>query len=850
MRGTPTAPARGGLRRAAVSALVSVPLLCALLPAGTATAASPDARPQTRPQAAAQEAVRTAGAARQDARQQTGAQLTAQKRQNAPTGSRTTEISLDRLTPSVPGKGDTLTVSGTVTNKSDRAVSSGEIGLRVGPAMNSRSAIDEVARRKGYAPGADGTAVDGHRAKTALLPAGVSRKFSMKVPVGDLDLGGSGVYQLSVTLTAHTKAQPYDQVMGVERTFLPWRTSASSPKTKLTYLWPLVSTSHLTARTESDEQQTSVFRDDDLAEAIGPGGRLQQMVELGADLPVTWVVDPDLLASVDAMTKSYEVRTGDEGEPGKGQAAARQWLKDLQDAVRGKKVVALPFADPDLASLAHRGRAVPGALSRLRPATELASDTVEVILHTKPSTDFAWPYEGALDSSVVQVATSGGAHHVIGRSDSFQESGGVPYTPTAARPIGGGTTAVVADHRLSTAFDRDLSGAGASTQAVQQFLAETLAIADQVPNQQRSIVVAPQRMPTGSQVRAMAQAVEALSGGGGWTQAVDLTEAAKAKPDPAARRTVPGGGEYPRALRGQELPTSAFEQIQRTQLKLADFSEILSRKDRVMPPFGNAIDREISNSWRGERTDAANFRASVQSYLDDLTEEVGLIPKSDLTLSGRSATIPVTVQNNLRQDVNGLVLRLTSSRTIGLEVGDEQPVVVTGGHSQSVKFGSTAKANGLTTVTAQLYTKEGKPYGPPMTFQVKVTSITSTVLLVIAVGVLLVVLAGIRMYTQRKRRSAAEDAAEDATAEAGAETGTAPEAPEAADTRPEPDADATGSVGAAPAAGSVREPNTPSEPSSSPSEVSGHPPEHPGERGADTSGESSGPRDTGEKVDR
>ncbi|MEV4429896.1 hypothetical protein AB0K23_31945, partial [Streptomyces sp. NPDC049602] len=35
--------------------------------------------------------------------------------------------------------------------------------------------------------------------------------------------------------------------------------------------------------------------------AAGPAahGRLDQLVSLGKDLPVTWVVDPDLLASVD-----------------------------------------------------------------------------------------------------------------------------------------------------------------------------------------------------------------------------------------------------------------------------------------------------------------------------------------------------------------------------------------------------------------------------------------------------------------------------------------------------------------------------------------------------------------------
>ena len=53
-------------------------------------------------------------------------------------------------------------------------------------------------------------------------------------------------------------------------------------------MWPLISSTHLTAETGSDAQQTPVFRDDDLAAEIAPGGRLQQMVALGKNLPVTF----------------------------------------------------------------------------------------------------------------------------------------------------------------------------------------------------------------------------------------------------------------------------------------------------------------------------------------------------------------------------------------------------------------------------------------------------------------------------------------------------------------------------------------------------------------------------------
>nr|WP_274535900.1 DUF6049 family protein [Streptomyces sp. CB02923] len=670
-------------------------------------------------------------------------------------GPRTVDVSIDALTPTTPKKDDTLTVSGTLTNRGDSAVTDAHVGLRRGPALSSRSAIDTVAKRTGFSPGADGQEIENRTQKIDKLEPGVSRTFTLHVPVKDLDLGDDGVYQLGVSLSGRSGSAPYEQVLGVKRTFLPWQSSDVAKKTQLTYLWPLISSTHLTAETDADAEQTPVFRNDNLAAEIAPGGRLQQLVALGKDLPVTFVIDPDVLASVDAMTKTYKVEGPNGPTAGKNQAVAKQWLSQVEEAVKTHEVVALPFGDPDLASLAHRGKEVPSALGHLGPATTLAAKTVETILGVKPRTDFAWPAEGAVDSSIVDVATSGGAHNIIARSDSLQENG-LSYSPTAARPIGGGNTAVVADARLSTAFQGDLSKAENSTLSIQQFLAQSLMVNAQEPERQRNIVVAPQRTPSVSQAQAMAAGVKSLTPGR-WAEPLNLAGAAKATPDPAANREVPGSSEYPASLRRQELPTEAFEDIQGTQSSLDDFKVVLAQPPRVVTPFGNAIMREMSTEWRGDEAGAEAFRGSVRTYLEGLTRNVQLIQKSDATLSGRSATIPVTVQNNLVQGVRNLTLELTSSQPNRLDAGEPQEITVDGGHSQSFKFDTTANANGPVQVTAQLYTAEGKPYGRPMTFQVNVTEITSTIMLVIAGGVLLLVLAGVRIYLQRKRAGSRHD---------------------------------------------------------------------------------------------
>lgn len=334
-------------------------------------------------------------------------------------------------------KGDTLTVSGTLTNRSKETVTDARVDLRVGPRLFGRTSIDAVAERTGYVPGIDPAPVGGsYTLKIAKLPSGISQDFTLSVPVDKLELDDSGVYQFGVSLSGQTSRAPYEHVLGIQRTFLPWQAEESDSRARITYLWPLIASAHLTAETGSDEQQTPVFADDDLAAELAPGGRLEQMVSLGSQLPVTWVIDPDLLAGVDAMTGNYRIKTGDTTVAGKNQAVAKQWLTSLQAAVADRKVVALPFADPDLASLAHRGKNVSGTLSHLQNATEVAGPTVETILHVKPSTDFAWPIDGAIDPSIVDVATSAGAHNVIARSDSLQETGGCPtHRPRLGRSV-------------------------------------------------------------------------------------------------------------------------------------------------------------------------------------------------------------------------------------------------------------------------------------------------------------------------------------------------------------------------------------------------------------------------------
>ncbi|CAG6393507.1 DUF6049 family protein [Actinacidiphila cocklensis] len=678
----------------------------------------------------------------------------------AGSGSRTATVSVNSLTPRVPVKGQSITISGQLENDGKSAITDAHVGLRMpwGGALSTRSSIKGATSRTGYSNADDGDEIPDHISKVADIPAGGHLSYSLTVPVSALDLSDAGVYQLGVTLDGQTKSDPSPHVLGIKRTFLPWygdEVTSTTKQTRISYLWPLTDVSHIAPRGDTDSQVSPIFMDDQLATELGPGGRLRQMVDLARNLPVTWVIDPDLLATVEFMTKGYRV-AGPGGDlakttPGTGDTVAKQWLNDLRTAVAGEQVIALPFGDTDIASLAHHGRNVPGALTHLKTGTALGLTTTQTIFGGTQTADVAWPVDGAIDPSIVSVARAGGAKRIIARSDTFSE-GDLSYTPNAARPIGGGTTAVVADATLSTAFTGTLGNQQQTNLAVQSFIAQTLMITMEAPEKQRNVVVAPQRMPTVAQAQAMAEAIHDTTTAP-WVSPVSFDDAAKAHPDTRANTKVPSSKAYPSSLRKRELPTGAFKQIQQTQLHLNDFVVILTQQNRVTVPFRNAVLRSLSTSWRGDPAGEEAYQKAIGLYLTDLIGAVHIIPKTALTLSGRSGTIPVTVKNELGQPVKGLVLRLKSGANIRLEIKEsDQPITIEGGHTRTLKFQTTASANGTVQVIAQLYTENKGLYGTAQPFDVHINKVTDLVMLIIGAGLLLLVLAGVRIYRQRKRR--------------------------------------------------------------------------------------------------
>ncbi|WP_370149549.1 DUF6049 family protein [Streptacidiphilus sp. EB129] len=691
-------------------------------------------------------------------------------------------VSLSAIDPPVPQAKGTIRLTGTVMNSGSTPISGLQVGVKVDPdRLGTRGQIADIASlstpNDSDPPAL--TAKGATQSLGTLAPGATSSSFSLTVAISDMNLSmDSGVYALAVDATGSVNGSSPAQDLGIARTFLPLFSATDVKPTQIATLWPMVDTPRVQPQTYTDGQQPDqpVLANDDLTNELGADGRLGQLQSIGssiAALKPTWVIDPDLVNTVVAMSGNYRVATGNDTkgatptcactQAGTGGNAASTWLKGMQTAVAGldgRQVLSLPTGDPDIASIA-RGTQQTGSLAASLKAA--GSDLGQIGLNPlQVSADHsvAWPYEGYLDKSVVALARSAGATEILANSASLPDS--LTYTPNAARSLGGGVTAVAADSVLSSIFAGDLSSHSAQILAEQRFLAETLAITEERPSEQRDILVQPPRDMSASTAQTLANALKAAVDGK-WATPVPYGTVEQAQPTKDAGTSI---AAYPGAVASSQLSSDALAQVAGVQQGLTQLEKILSRPDKLNAAFNGAVLRSVSTQWRDQGAAGEAYRDNTSSYLDSLQGAVSILltQGTTVTLPGSGkAKIPITVGNDLQQTVLKLEVRLSSDASparLNVDDPDTQPVTAQGGTKPTVRFTVTASANGQYQMVAQLYTTaDGRPYGEPVVFYVDVTSLPSGVIAVMVGGGLLVVLAALRLYWKRRKNAALEAAA-------------------------------------------------------------------------------------------
>jgi len=592
------------------------------------------------------------------------------------------------------------------------------------------------------------------------LSAG-SYGWSLHTSIASMNLTPGYVYAVDV------QAWSDGGFLGALRTYLPYEISAVGT-TQLTVLAPVTAPSPIDGYQESISSQASYseLTENTLAESMGTTGSLYQLLAAGAQLPkgtISWAVDPDLLDSAMQIDQGY-ILAGDgtaSDTIGPDAGNASDWLKEAKTVLgdSGSELWQLPATDPDLGSLSQASTAQAEQLLSDAARQSTSADTISMVKSAtgrSPEGLLAWPADGQVSAATLTLADSFDPTAVVADSNSIGLSvANEQYTPTGRASANGKDNVVVADDALDAIMSGDSAdsgydsaGSNSSLLAGQRLLAQTALIAMEKPNLARTVMLT---LPRASGTEATDMGVLKQLQGATWLKSASLSTLLAQSPDPNASTGTPTRSS---ATTATDLSTTQLDTALSLESRLQLYQSILTKSDPTTTGFAEAVLRTLSTGWRGSGSAWTTFESAVSSRLKSRTSEVYLIPKSDLTLSGTSGSIPFTVVNNLPQSVKlGLAVQTDPG---GLNV-TQVPVreFSTGSSTVEVKVTTKVAANTYT-VTAYLVNASGAHYGTAASggarsLHVTVTSIGFVALLLFAGSMALLIFAvGLRIYRGRK----------------------------------------------------------------------------------------------------
>jgi hypothetical protein len=286
----------------------------------------------------------------------------------APSPDHRVSIEVGRFEPRTVTDASPITVSGTLTNTGTGVLRDIDVRLQRGDVLTTRAGLvaadsDELAATSAMAP---------FERLPGVLRPGESLPFNYATPAEALDLDQDGVYPVLFNVNA-TDAEGLRRRVGELDTYLIRRPAVPDDQTTVAWLWPVVA--------DSSRAASGGFIDDDLADSVSPGGRLDRTLAVIERLPrsspspdeepvpavpVTLAVDPALVEELGIMADGpYTV--GSTGRPGRGTEAAADFLDRLRALADVHAVLALPYGDVDADALSSVGLA--DVITRSLPGT-------------------------------------------------------------------------------------------------------------------------------------------------------------------------------------------------------------------------------------------------------------------------------------------------------------------------------------------------------------------------------------------------------------------------------------------------------------------------------------------------
>ncbi|GAA1340155.1 DUF6049 family protein [Saccharothrix algeriensis] len=677
-------------------------------------------------------------------------------------------LDIEELAPRVVTAGaDSVTITGKVVNVGDRDIFDIDLRLERGEALTDEEALRGALRE----PADAGVRQPWFTRIVDELRVGQSRPFALTVPVTgtgntSLRVEQPGVYPVLANINGRPDYGDRARLAALSTLLpvlaVPGGAALSPPANpaKLTVLWPLADRPRMVSG-----GQEPVLTDDELATSLALGGRLHSLLmayESALDGPlspaVCLAVDPDLLRTVQAMGKGYQVRGRG---PGKGRNDAELWLARLKLLASGRCVVALPDADADLVALSR------AKLTELSALAGQGAEVVRQVLDVQALPGLAWPEDGVLDQQALSdLAARGVTSLVLDQSAvaGTPGTGPVRLDPPAGKPL----TAVRIDGMVSDALRGPAAGrtvTGITTPAetrpvsVQNALA-ALAFRTGFQGNGQNVVISPPRRwnaPTG-EVNTFLQITKSLVAGGFATTVGVEALLGAAPPEQVAALS------YPVEAGAQEVPPAVTAEVGRSWQELGRLAESMSQEDALatkpadlVSPLRLSLLRAVSGAWRGDEAGARAALAIAEEQLAALRGQVTVSePNSPILLASGDSPIPVTIRNRLDVRITVRVVVEDTPGIVAQQLGDQ---VLPARGDRQLTVPVDVLRSGRFPVHVRLTTPDGVELGERARLEVSSSAYgTITIVITALAGALLVLLSARRIY-RRARASRAAAAA-------------------------------------------------------------------------------------------
>lgn len=657
---------------------------------------------------------------------------------------------------------NTLNITGTVTNTGDRRISGLQVRLELGDKLGTERQVRSAMS------GTPATAASSTRfldIDPGTLDPGQTGQLNITVRLdgsaGGLRFNSSGVYPLLVNVngTPDYGGQARLASMSLLLPVLgaPGKATAQAPSqpSKITMLWPIADTRPRVVAAPFNGR--AVLGDDLLAGELRPGGRLDALVSsalaMRSDPQVSrslcYAVDPDLLDTVDAMSRGYDVRTLTGNIAGGGVDAAKAWLASLRRLVANQCVIQLPYADADLSALASvRG----GDLMNYALNT---AQHVQQLIGTQPLPGVLWA-DGPLDAAALTSLEANGIKTLIADPTDLSDDGGesVTVNDTTLRA-----------HTVDSLVSTGLTGASGRSSAAaatppddpsigtQNGLA-TLAYRGLTGGGESALVAPPRRWSVPeSELNQLLRSLGDLFGRQMLT-ATSLSQVLNTTPGDAASMN------YTAEDVATATPESVTDTMSSIETTMADLRGAMAvdpaaqvDPDQLLIPLRYALVRNCSTAWQGSSdaalVSATDSRSQLNALLGQVTVDTPAVP---ISLASGSAPLPVFLNNTLPVQV---AVRITLNNSTGLRTGDIGDLWLPAGlgANRQITIPAEALRAGRFSVTVALSTPGGTQLGDPARFELRSNQYGVVTLgLTIAGGVALVLLSGRQIYRRIRAR--------------------------------------------------------------------------------------------------